>query len=80
MHERARAESTCADQAFIERNTNTDQDDFVNKLKTRSYHELNREFWHRHRWYLTAVVCYVTMHVLSVTSYMISETSFEKDS
>eukprot|EP00603_Paraphysomonas_imperforata_P008293 CAMPEP_0114421826 /NCGR_PEP_ID=MMETSP0103-20121206/5287_1 /TAXON_ID=37642 ORGANISM="Paraphysomonas imperforata, Strain PA2" /NCGR_SAMPLE_ID=MMETSP0103 /ASSEMBLY_ACC=CAM_ASM_000201 /LENGTH=1351 /DNA_ID=CAMNT_0001590377 /DNA_START=358 /DNA_END=4413 /DNA_ORIENTATION=- len=76
---RSRTESTCADQTFIERNTTTDQDDFVNKLKTRSYHELNREFWHRHRWYLTAVVCYVTMHVLSVTSYMISETSFEKE-
>jgi hypothetical protein len=76
---RTRTESTCADESFIERNTNADQDDFVNKLKTRSYHELNREFWHRHRWYLTAVVCYVTMHVLSVTSYMISETSFEKE-
>jgi hypothetical protein len=76
---RTRTESTCADQTFIERNTNTNQDDFVNQLKTRSYHELNREFWHRHRWYLTAVVCYVTLHVLSVTSYMISETSFEQE-
>ena len=61
---------------FIKMNSTVDEDDFANKLKTQSYQDLNKEFWTRHKWYLTAVVCFVTLNVLSVTSYMIRETDF----
>ena len=76
---RTRRSSTVDDRFFIYRNTVSERDDFVKYLKNRSYYDMNQDFWRRHRWYLTAVVCYVTMHVLSVTSFMINETSFKNN-
>ena len=73
---RPRHESLDDNAKFLRMNSKVDEDDFANKLKTQSYQDLNKEFWERHKWYLTAVVCFVTLNVLSVTSYMIRETDF----
>jgi len=71
-----RSDSYADNDQFLKLNSKVDEDDFANKLKTQSYQDLNKEFWTRHKWYLTAVVCFVTLNVLSVTSYMIRETDF----
>lgn len=73
---RSRSRSDVENIRFLKLNSKVDEDDFANKLKTQSFQDLNKEFWTRHKWYLTAVVCFVTLKVLSVTSYMIRETDF----
>ena len=73
---RDRSDSYHDNNQFLTLNSNVDEDTFANKLKTQSYQDLNIEFWARHKWYLTAVVCFVTLNVLTITSYMIRETDF----
>jgi len=70
---RTRRASDCAHREYMKLNSQTDDDDFMNKLRTNSYQDLNKKFWVKHKWYLTAVVCYVTLHVLHVTSFIIRE-------
>ena len=65
-----RRSSDAAHRVFMKVNSRNDEDEFVNKLKTRSYQDLNKEFWVKHKWYLVAVVCFVTLHVLHATSYI----------
>ena len=45
----------------------------MNKLKENSAGELNREFWQNHKKYLLHVMCFVTLHVLYVTSFVLKE-------
>lgn len=66
-----RRDSEIANKLYLKQNRRRDSDEFVNNLKTRSYQDLNSEFWIRHRWYLTAVVCFVTLHVLYATAYIV---------
>jgi hypothetical protein len=70
---RPRRASDIADTVFIRLNSQSDKDDFVNKLKTNSYRDLSEEYWLRHKWYLAMVVCFVTLQVLRVTSFILRE-------
>ena len=70
---RPRRASDIADTVFIRINSQCHDDDFVNKLKTNSYRDLSEEYWLRHKWYLAMVVCFVTLQVLRVTSFILRD-------
>ena len=57
---------------FMRTNSEVKKDDFLNKLKSSSAKDLNKEFWVNHRYYLTFVMCFVTLHVLYVTSFVLT--------
>jgi hypothetical protein len=65
--------SVCEDKVFMRTNSAVKRDDFLNKLKSSSVKDLNKEFWENHKWYLTYVMCFVTLHVLYVTSFVLTE-------
>ena len=72
---RTRRGSDAADKVFVKTNANNNEknDNFLNKLKGNSAGELNREFWKDHKYYLFHVTCFVTLHVLYVTSFVLKE-------
>ena len=65
--------SSTESRKFIRTNSEMKKDDFLNKLKSNSVKDLNKEFWINHKWYLTYMMCFVTLHVLYVTSFVLNE-------
>ena len=70
---RKRRGSSVEDKLFMRTNSEVKKDEFLNKLKSNSVKDLNKEFWDNHKWYLTYVMCFVTLHVLYVTSFVLTE-------
>ena len=67
--------SDAADKSFLKNNATSSKkkDTFLNKLKENSAGELNKEFWNNHKLYLFHVMCFVTLHVLYITSFVLKD-------
>jgi phenylpropionate dioxygenase-like ring-hydroxylating dioxygenase large terminal subunit len=46
--------------------------ELVDNMQKKSYKDMNAEFWVTHKWYLAAVVCFVTLNVLYTTAYIVT--------
>jgi hypothetical protein len=67
-----RRESDLANSKFMNRMAKRHSSELVDNMQKKSYKDMNAEFWVTHKWYLAAVVCFVTLNVLYTTAYIVT--------